>query len=159
MLLPFSARFAQLDASKEAIPFGTARDFAAYLREARAAIASVVSDPTLGLTRNGFIIDPQELRTPNPFDVGSVATALAFIDRGLVSRVGAGDRRAVGSYGLKHAAEKWGRENGFEPYVGNGDFIAAIVWRKIPYRRDGGRSPNCQVGLRYVSRHRGGGVA
>lgn len=31
------------------------------------------------------------------------------------------------SYGLKHAAERWGRDNGMSPYVSNGAFIKAAI--------------------------------
>jgi hypothetical protein len=34
----------------------------------------------------------------------------------------------LSSYGLKHAAERWGECHGMEPYVSNGEFIVAAVY-------------------------------
>ena len=136
--------------SAQASPDSTA----AYLAEAREAIATITATG-LKLSRGGFVLDEDREHAQGPdFVPECVATALAFLDRGPISRVSPGDRRAVGSYGCKHAAENWGREHGLEPYVSNGDLILAAIWRGIKYARDPGGSPNCRLGLRYLSRRR-----
>ena len=62
--------------------------------------------------------------------LAQVATALAWIDAVEVTT-----KAALGSYGAKHRAEKWGRDNGFGSYVANGALIAAAVYRNVPLRR------------------------
>lgn len=41
------------------------------------------------------------------------------------------------SYGLKHAAERWGRDNGMSPYVSNGAFIKAAILAGYEVKQDG----------------------
>lgn len=48
----------------------------------------------------------------------------------------------VGSYGLKHTAERILGE-----YVANGELIAAAIIAGYPYRREGGGSPNARFGM------------
>lgn len=124
-----------------------------YLDEAREAIAFVTANPTLKLTRGGFVYDPKEEHVQGEaLDVKCVATALAWLDSGLTVPVGPTAKSAMSSYGAKHAAEYYGRDVGYHSYCANGDLICAIIWRHIPYRRDGGRSPNARIGLRLVKR-------
>jgi hypothetical protein len=87
---------------------------------------------------------PRRASGREPFDENSVATAIAFILAGPVCHVSVA---RLSSYALKHGAERWGDRVGFEPYVGNGDFILAAhycdVWMDTP---DG---TTCAVALRY----------
>jgi len=78
-----------------------------------------------------------------PFNLHSVATAIGFIESGKVTLLPT-PRRS--SYALKHSAERWGERNGFEPYVGNGDFILAALNCGVPLGRAHGA--NCAVALR-----------
>ena len=107
--------------------------------------------PSLGLTRDGFVTNPAEQHIQGEtFEPVCVATALAWLDASLTGPVAPGARSALGSYGVKHLAENWGRDQGWHPYVSNGDLIAAIIWRSIRYERDGGRSPNCRIALKLL---------
>lgn len=72
--------------------------------------------------------------------VSQVATCLAYIAR--VTRI---KTPLLGSYHLKHCAERWGRRNGLEPYVSNGSFIVAAIYCDIPMSKPHG--PNCSFGF------------
>jgi hypothetical protein len=56
-------------------------------------------------------------------DPEQVATAIAFLRQ--CRKVKKPNRH---SYGLKHAAERWGGSNGRHPYVANGALIAAALY-------------------------------
>lgn len=64
------------------------------------------------------------------------------------------------SYGLKHAAENWGRANGMSPYVSNGAFIKAALLAGYEVRRikrvPGQESLNAQLKLGLAKRARPG---
>jgi hypothetical protein len=107
-----------------------------------AIVAAQIAHP--GLCRNGLAGERHD-----PLDRRCVATALAFILCGPVRRVQL--VRGRGSYSLKHDAERWGRLIGFEPYVSNGDFIAAASYLKVPLRPDVRGTPNATIGLTLVT--------
>jgi DNA-binding XRE family transcriptional regulator len=73
--------------------------------------------------------------------LAQVATALAWIDAVEITA-----KPKVGSYGAKHQAERWGRENGYASYVANGALLAAAVYRDVPLRRVKD-TPNAMLGL------------
>lgn len=73
--------------------------------------------------------------------LAQVATALAWIDAIKTTKT-----PKIGSYGAKHSAERWGRENGFSSYVANGALIVAAVYRDVPLKRVKD-SPNALLGL------------
>jgi hypothetical protein len=87
---------------------------------------------------------PRRVSGQEPFNVRSVATAIAFIKAGPVRRVSV---PRLSSYALKHGAERWGDLVGFEPYVGNGDLILAAQFCNV--RVGKARGANCAVALRY----------
>ena len=57
------------------------------------------------------------------FSVACVATAIAFLRQCRHTKI-----PNLNSYGLKHAAERWGMCHGMESYVANGDLIAAAIF-------------------------------
>jgi len=59
-----------------------------------------------------------------PLDLECVATAIMFIAVGPVKHM---KIPRWSSYSAKHAAERWGRNLGFAPYIANGDFLAAAL--------------------------------
>ena len=75
------------------------------------------------------------------FSLEQIATALAWID--VTPKTKTPNHN---SYAAKHAAERWGRENGLCPYVANGALIAAAIYRGVPVKRLFG-SPNAMLGL------------
>jgi hypothetical protein len=81
------------------------------------------------------------------FSERSVATAIAFIEAGPVTRARIPKKS---SYALKHIAERWGRSVGFETYVGNGDFIIAALHCGVTLGE--AYMTNCPVALRVVER-------
>lgn len=85
--------------------------------------------------------------TPDSFSshlssVGEVATALAYIDLCDITKT-----PSISSYTLKHCAERWGKSNNFEPYLGNGAFILAALHRDVPMRRFSRGGPNCLIAI------------
>jgi hypothetical protein len=76
------------------------------------------------------------------YSLRQIATAAAFL-----ATLEPIKTARVSSYHLKHVAEKWGRENGMEPYVTNGALIvaAAALGFAIEPPRHGG--PNVGVGV------------
>jgi len=112
-----------------------------WLDEAHAAIeAAAVTHPDL--TWAGF--GPGHA-APIP---ECVATALAFLKCGPVVAVRT-LKTGRGSYGLKHAAECWGRLIGFESYIGNGDLIVAALHLGLRVKRVL-RTPNAFIGVRLI---------
>lgn len=73
--------------------------------------------------------------------LAQVATALAWIDAVEITT-----KPKVGSYGAKHQAERWGRENGYASYVANGALLAAAIYRNVPLKPVHG-TPNAMLGL------------
>lgn len=125
-----------------------------YLAEATEAIRFVNLQPSLGLSRGGFAPHNEHIQG-EALDPKCVATSLAWLDCGDTSPLKSpGAQSALGSYGAKHLAERWGRDAGYHPYVGNGDLIAAVLWRGIRYKRDQGRSPNCSIALKLLKHAR-----
>ena len=57
----------------------------------------------------------------HPFGISQVATAMAWLGDGNLRK-----HKDVGSYGLKHHAERWGREQGLSIYVSNGAMLIAL---------------------------------
>jgi hypothetical protein len=99
-----------------------------------------------GLDRVGWNMPKAE-----PFSLRSVATAMAFIECGPVTRL----RIPRGSsYALKHNAEWWGQRIGFESYVGNGDLILASIHCGLLVGKPHG--PNSAISLRACDRRRWG---
>lgn len=66
-----------------------------------------------------------------------VATAIEFLLQN-------GIAPASDSYGLKHDAERWGRDNGFVPYVSNGALIVAAIY--LGFELDGDFDGNVFIG-------------
>src|SRR5215469_4734871 len=77
---------------------------------------------------NGFYLpdgspDPRGYYAPpSPPQEDQVETALAYLALLKPTKVA-----ALGSYGLKHRAEEWGRDNGHCSYVTNGALIEAAI--------------------------------
>lgn len=149
---PHVEKVARSQLSEFADRFTYVPDGPAYREAQRALVTALKKEPTLSL--NGFPYAYED----DPFDVAKsdqesrarlfsddslaqIATAIAWIDAVKVT----GKPRA-GSYGAKHAAEKWGRENGYAPYVANGALLVAALFRKVPYKRVP-KSPNAQLGI------------
>lgn len=74
------------------------------------------------------------------FSVDGVMTALIYLRRWPKH-----PEPRWSSYFLKHHAENWGRANDLEPYIGNGEMIAACVYLGLPIRY--GNGPNVAVGV------------
>ena len=83
-------------------------------------------------------------RLQERFDIGAVATAIAFITAGPTCRISV---PKTSSYWLKHRCEEWGDRVGYAPYVMNGDLIAALSYCNVRLGRPHGA--NCAVALRY----------
>lgn len=86
------------------------------------------------------------MQRPRPSDIASidyerVRTAMRYIETNCKHRKTFNSRR--GSYGLKHDAERWGRESGMSPYVANGEFILAAILTGFEYKREKRAHPNC----------------
>jgi len=113
----------------------------AWLDRARLAIEQ--ADPRLDRVGWNRCL-PRRPSGQEPFSVGSVATAIAFIETGPVCRVSV---PRLSSYALKHGAERWGDLVGFEQYVGNGDFILAARYCTVRLGKPNGA--NCAIALRY----------
>lgn len=114
-----------------------------WLDQADAAIRNAPANLTLG----GW--DAEHV---SPLDRDQVATALAFLACGPVKvlrRVPS--RWAPSSYGLKHRAERWGRDVGMAPYVSNGSMIAAALHANVPMSQYDRVSPNCWLAVRVTT--------
>lgn len=123
-------------------------------REAQQAVLEALSKHS-DLTLNGFHYhrfdkDPFEdaksehesrARLFSEDSLAQIATAIQWIDS--VKKI---KNYKCGSYGAKHTAERWGRENSLAPYVANGALIVAAVYRKVRLRRDP-NSPNAELAL------------
>jgi hypothetical protein len=75
------------------------------------------------------------------FTTAQVATALAFLQQCNKTKT-----PNLSSYGLKHAAERWGRRHGMEPYITNGELIVAAIYLDFkikPYPN----SPNVAIAV------------
>lgn len=120
-----------------------------WLDEARAAIKAAPDS----LTAGGWSLNRRAvpLGYDAKLDALQVATALAYLKMGpvrVLRRVPS--RLPRSSYGMKHEAERWGREIGFAPYVTNGALIAAALHLRIPMRYVD--RPNCALGVRTITR-------
>jgi hypothetical protein len=129
------------------------------MNEAAEAIAMAKNAmPTL--TPNGVGVYDSELRRwissgpefekeRSQFLDANVATALAFLRQ--CRRIKTPN---LSSYGLKHAAERWGRRNGMKPYITNGELIVAAIYLNFtikPYP-DGGPNVAIAVAVEDVQR-------
>jgi hypothetical protein len=83
----------------------------------RAIEAAKAAMPELTTWGVGIKDDRREFSGPG------VATAIAFLRQCTKTN----DPR-FSSYGLKHAAERWGKQHGLESYVTNGELIAAAIY-------------------------------
>lgn len=126
-----------------------------YLAEAQEAIRFIGLQPSLQLARGGFAPHNEHVQG-EALDLKGVATSLAWLDCGDTSPLKTpGAQSALGSYGAKHLAERWGRDVGYHSYVANGDLICAVLWRGIRIKRDESRgSPNCSIALKLLSHAR-----
>jgi hypothetical protein len=77
-----------------------------------------------------------------PINPAHVATAMAFLNRCRKTK-----KPTRGSYGLKHLAERWGRDNGLEPYITNGALIVAAVALGFKVIRQSSSDPNAVIGV------------
>ena len=128
-------------------------DGALYLEAQRAVLTALRQHPDLslnGFRYSGFDKDPFEdaksehesrARLFSDDSLAQVATAIRWIDS--VKKVKA---YKCGSYGAKHRAERWGKENGLASYVANGALIVAAVHRKVGLRREQD-NPNAELAL------------
>jgi hypothetical protein len=86
-----------------------------------------------------------------------VQTAIAYLNKYAKQLKGTTDS-GVGSYGLKHRVERWGRENGLQPYVTNGAAIEAVRRMGWPIAvsetQDGAMRINAYLGLKERPTHR-----
>lgn len=89
------------------------------------------------LTANGF--DNHRAEKLNP---QQVETAKAFL-----LACGRSNKPTVGSYALKHEAEKWGRTARGCPYISNGAMIAAALTLGFPIKRYDSENPNAGIGV------------
>lgn len=65
--------------------------------------------------------EPDQHSFDHPFGISQVATAMEWLREGNLRK-----HKGVGSYGLKHKAERWGREQGLSYYVSNGAMLIAL---------------------------------
>ena len=65
--------------------------------------------------------EPDQHSFDQPFGIWQVVTAIEWLRDGNLRK-----HRGVGSYGLKHQAERWGREQGLSYYVSNGAMLIAL---------------------------------
>lgn len=107
-----------------------------FMEAERAIQVAITTHPFLAA--RGFGDQPR-----NDLSVEGVATALAFLRNCCrVTRI-----PKWSSYGIKHAAEQWGRKYGFEPFVANGEAIAAAVYLSIPLKRLNNDDPNALIAV------------
>ncbi|MFC3444087.1 YozE family protein [Sphingobium rhizovicinum] len=128
-------------------------DGALYREAQQAVLTALRQHPDLslnGFRYTGFDKDPFEgaksehesrARLFSDDSLAQIATAIRWIDS--VKRI---KTYKCGSYGAKHRAEKWGKENGLASYVANGALIAAAVHRKVGLRREQ-NNPNAELAL------------
>jgi hypothetical protein len=110
-------------------------------RNGWARLARADRDGELMMVRLGSI-SPR-----NPFKLACVATAIAFIETGPVKRM---KTCGLSSYEAKHFCESWGRDNGFQPYVANGDFLVAVFHTDVAQRRCSELNPNSILALKIL---------
>jgi hypothetical protein len=79
----------------------------------------------------------------NNLSPANVATAIAYLRQCRPAK-----RPIVSSYHLKHLAERWGRENGVQPYIANGELIAAAVFVGLKIGAPFQNYPNVGVAVR-----------
>lgn len=85
------------------------------------------------LNSNGWSANIREYKDPERYNLTSsneyllkeFQTACEFLD--LLGKPRKTLDKNMSSYGMKHAAEKWGKENGKAPYICNGIMILAII--------------------------------
>ena len=100
------------------------------------------------LTAEGVAYRPRGRRDVDPrgayapLAAEGVATAINFL---LQCRPVASAR--LSSYGLKHAAERWGGRYGMASYIANGELIAAAIFLGLPIARVDPTSPNVAVAV------------
>ena len=128
-------------------------DCALYREAHQAVLAALRQHPDLslnGFRYNGFDKDPFEgaksehdsrARLFSDDSLAQIATAIRWIDS--VKKI---KTYKCGSYGAKHRAERWGKENGLASYIANGALIVAAVHRKVGLRREQ-NNPNAELAL------------
>jgi hypothetical protein len=111
-------------------------DAVVIFSESKAAvIAAKAKMPTLRVSGVGC-------RDGDDFDLKEVETAIAFLRRCRPTA-----KAILGSYGLKHSAERWGRRNGLSPYVSNGSLICAAIFLGFPISEQIKGNPNVSIGV------------
>lgn len=118
-----------------------------WLQRAQVAIEVIAQAHPL-LDRAGWKCCLPRRRQVERCDLRSVATAIAFIESS--GEVAHREDTKGCSYGLKHRAEEWGGRNGFESYVGTGDFILAALYCGVRLGKPEGTS--CGVSLSWLGR-------
>jgi hypothetical protein len=83
-------------------------------------------------------------------DYDNVRTALRFIETQCCPQKTFNKKR--GSYGLKHDAEAWGKENGMSSYVANGEFILAAILAGFDFKREKRANPNCLFNIAFLKK-------
>jgi hypothetical protein len=103
----------------------------------------------------GFVLNASGLadhfKTGNPIEQVQVDTALAWLEQ--VAHPLKSTWYWGTSYGLKHTAENWGRDNGLSPYVSNGAFIKAAILAGYEIKSIGGNA-KIKLGLPRKTRRR-----
>jgi hypothetical protein len=128
------------------------------IAEAKIAIAAAkdacphLTTEGIGAQPFGHLVfsGPQFEEARNDFDPEQVATAIFFLRRCRLTRSRA---TRLSSYGLKHAAERWGKAAGMAPYVSNGELIAAALYLGFPVEFST-TSVNALVGVDKRSLHK-----
>ena len=116
-----------------------------YIDEALGA-EQIIEQTHPDLGRYGWRTDESTGELPSLI-THELAVALAFLDLSgarVKSRI---TRKDLTSYQWKHVAETWGQTAGLSPYVSNGAFIAALILRRVPFRRWIPDGPNCTPAL------------
>lgn len=95
------------------------------------------------LSANGFSPREENDHCNKPAFAEEVARALLWLSRHGIPQ----GKRAPGSYGLKHTAEYWVRDEcGLDhAYISNGAFIVAAIIAGYSVRRFGADNPNCAL--------------
>lgn len=81
-------------------------------------------------------------RDRSRFSPANVETAIAYLRQCRPAK-----RPTVSSYHLKHLAEQWGRENNMQPYIANGELIAAAIYLGIKIGKPFQNYPNVGIAV------------
>jgi transcriptional regulator with XRE-family HTH domain len=128
-------------------------DGALYREAKQAVLTALKQHPDLslnGFPYNGFDKDPfdgakseheNRARLFSDDSLAQIATAICWIDTAKKIKA-----YKCGSYGAKHSAEQWGRDNGLSSYIANGALIVAAIHRQVALRRSP-NNPNAELAL------------